>query len=585
MKNSWVKLLCFICLVNAGQAFAVEAFFAPPVPQGSIEVQLHATNAVVLNTPTVASFGVPFPRGSITTVGLNSLRVLDNGNEIAAYVIELTPWRHRTNVSLDAQSVRIALVQVEVSFSNLAASKLLTLEWGLTARTLSRPTRALRASTWHTVTSGSFVATDDIMEPNIYAVLPATWLSHGVLRANRALSFDPTNLEPRDNPVTNDAIATWPNYQESERAFKNDFYSVINADDPLVTIANQCPYKTGFEPWLYDRAATMFALHFRSGYLSALREAIRHTDFYRARINLNGQFALDPTDNKYSFNESLAYAYWMTGDATFLPPIISTANAHSGSPHAWNAGLGFWTERMAAFKLMAFAIDYEVNGNVGRRGEVNNIVSALLTHQNATDPAMPVAGRVEGGFYHTGNQHGDWDGAAYGGSSWMTALLSDALRRAYLTNEDNNTATLMRRIGSFLHASLRNEAGSFGTDTAPRYVVEYDGSDFTIEDPLHDEEHALDVLSAIAWADYFGALQNQRNPQLVADINQLYATYDLGVNYWIRPAAPASGLTAYRVNPWRKWGWQHRTSDGFSWAIQAANAPDPGTIFFNGFEN
>jgi hypothetical protein len=63
----------------------------------------------------------------------------------------------------------------------------------------------------------------------------------------------------------------------------------------------------------------------------------------------------------------------------------------------------------------------------------------------------------------------------------------------------------------------------------------------------------------------------------------LYDTYDLAVNYWIRPAGPASGLPAFRVNPWRKWGWEHRTSDGLAWAVQAATLAEP-PLFANGFE-
>jgi hypothetical protein len=100
-------------------------------------------------------------------------------------------------------------------------------------------------------------------------------------------------------------------------------------------------------------------------------------------------------------------------------------------------------------------------------------------------------------------------------------------------------------------------------------VIEHDGSDFAATSPIHDEEHALDVVAALAWADWFGALLNQRDPLLAAPVAQLYGSYDLGVNFWIRPAGPASGMAAFRVNPWRKWGWEHRTSDGLSWALTA----------------
>ncbi len=580
MRWHWAWLGA-LALMLVRPVVAVEAFFAAPVPAGSVAVDLHATEVVTVNTPVVASFGVPFPRGSITTAQLANLRVLDNGVEIPAYVQSLTPWRHRSDAGIDGQSLRVALVQVEVAFANTSQAKRVFVEWGGPARSLNRPTRALRASTWHLVTSGSFVAADNVFEPNVYATLPAAWLSRGALRTSQTAPFAADHPATRDDPATNDAIATWPGFTEADHALKNGLYTVVNEDDPLVTVANQCPYKTAFEPWLYDRAATMFTLHFRSGFLKPLREAVRHAEFFRARVNGSGFFSLNASDNKYSFNESLAYAYWMTGDDTFLPAITNTATAHNGSPHAWSAALGFWTERMVAFKLMAHAIDYEVTGNTTRRDSVNAIVTALAAHQNGMPGGIP-ANRIDGGWYHTGNQHGDWDGAAYGASTWMTALLTDALRRAYVTDENPAIADMIRRSGPFLRTALRTEPGDYGTVLAPRYVIEHDGTDFAIEAPIHDAEHALDVVAAIAWADYFGALVGPRDAQLAPTVDALYDTYDLGVNFWIRPAGPASGLPAFRVNPWRKWGWEHRTSDGLAWAVAAAAAESP--LFANGFD-
>ena len=567
-------------LVAGSALAAVSPFIAPPVSSGSIAVDLNASGAVSANTPVVASFGIPFPRGSITTAGLAQLRVLDGGVEIPAYVEALTPWRHRSNPAVDGQSLRVVLVQVEVVFANPALPKRIDVSFGGTPRTLNRPTRATRASTWAPVSSGSFAAADNVLEPMVYATLPAAWLAQGVLRHTRALAFDASNGPARDNPATMDATLTWPGTQEAERALKNNFYTVINEDDPLVAPANLCPYKTAFEPWLYDRAATMYTLYLRSGSLKALREAVRHSEFYRARLNASGGFSLNPGDNKYSFNESLAYSYWLTGDASFLPAITSTADAHNSSVHTWTAGLGFWTERNVAFKLMAHLIDYEISGSAARRDSVNAIVAALVAHQDGVPAGIP-ASRIDGGWYHTGDQHGDWDGAAYGASTWMTALLSDALRRAYASAEDVPTAQMIRRSGSFLRTALRTEASQYGGNTrAPRYVIEHDGTDFAVTEPLHDEEHSLDVAAALAWADYFGALLGQRDPALAAEVAGVYTSYDLGVNFWIRPTAPASGLSAFRVNPWRKWGWEHRTSDGLSWALLAVG----GEGFANGFE-
>ncbi|MDZ4811520.1 MAG: hypothetical protein SGI99_02755 [Pseudomonadota bacterium] len=587
MRYVFLALFSLIAMPLA----AVDPFHAPAATSGSVDVTLHATEVVTANTAVVAGFGVPFPRGSITAAGLANLRVMSAGVEIPAYVIELTPWRHRSNVTIDGQSVRVALVQVEVAFANTALPKTITVEWGGPARILNRPTRAVRATTWHQVTSGSFVAVDNVFEPNVLAQLPADWLSRGALRTSRTLPFDASNGAARDDPATMDAITTWPGTQEAERALKNNFYTTINQDDPLVTTL--IAYKTTREPWLYDRSANMFTLYFRSGSVKALREALRSTDFYRSKLTGAGAFTIEAGDSKYSYNESLAYAYWSTGDATFLPAISTTANQHNGTVHVWTPQVGFWTERGAAFKLMAHAIDYEVTGSVARRDSVNAIIQGLVDHQNGAALPIPMQGRIDGGWYHTGDQHDptEMPAALYGASSWMTALLSDSLRRAYATAEDLPSAHMIRRSGTFLKTSLRNQVGGYNGEVtwAPRYIIEWDGTDFAPEvqeaDPLHEEEHALETTSALAWADYFGALVNQRDATLASIVADVYDTYDLGVNNWIRPTAPASaGLAAFRVTPPRKWGWEHRTSDGLSWAIAAASAPAELPVFANGFE-
>src|SRR5690606_20933687 len=110
-------------------AVAVEPFLAGPVPAGSISVKLVPTEAVTPGSPRLVTFGVPFPRGSITAAGLSTVRVLRGGSEIPAYVRELTPWRHRLDPALDGTSVRIARVQILYTFAGTAAETI-TLSWG-----------------------------------------------------------------------------------------------------------------------------------------------------------------------------------------------------------------------------------------------------------------------------------------------------------------------------------------------------------------------------------------------------------------------------------------------------------------------
>lgn len=576
-------ILVALCFVAGLAHAAVEPFFSPAVPVGSLAVRLHPTEAVAPGNATLVTFGVPFPRGSLTAAQLSTLRVLKDGVEIPAHVEQLTPWRHRTNAAIDGQSVRVALVQIRVAFaSGFPASETVVVEWGTTPRLLDVPLRVDPRTAWHLVTSGTFVAGDAVMEPDVYAVLPAAWLSQGLLKPSRTSAFVDPSPAARDDPAVNDAIATWPGYEESERAFKNNFFTVINRDDPAVTLANQCPYRTVAEPWLYDRAATMFVLHFRSAGFDALREATRAAQFYANRLDANGFFTFAPGDSKYAYNESLAYAYWLTGDVALAERIERVVIANAAFPHVWTPQRGFWTERHAAFKLLANVVAYEVAGGTTYRDAVESILAAFRAHQDGAGGVIP-ANRVDGALYHTGSQHaGDWAAASYGASSWMTALLTDAAVRAYATGEDAATAQFLVRAARFLDATtIMTTANQYGGTLAlPRYAMLADGSDAQVN--ADDVEHALDVAGQIAWGAYFSGLAGAREPALVAGVADLYATYDVGVNFWIRPAGPASGNSAYRVAPWRKWGWEHRTSDALRFATSDAPATPP--LFADGFE-
>ena len=59
---------------------------------GIVEVRLHPVEGVAAGSEQLITFGLPFPRGSITQAGLSKVRVLDaRGQEIPAFVEQLTP--------------------------------------------------------------------------------------------------------------------------------------------------------------------------------------------------------------------------------------------------------------------------------------------------------------------------------------------------------------------------------------------------------------------------------------------------------------------------------------------------------------
>src|SRR5262245_135250 len=88
----------------------VEGFFGTPKPSGTVTLTLRPTEVVSASQPTTVTFGVPFPRGSISDPA--KIRVLKNGTEIPAYVDVATPWRSITQPSINGASIRVARVQI-----------------------------------------------------------------------------------------------------------------------------------------------------------------------------------------------------------------------------------------------------------------------------------------------------------------------------------------------------------------------------------------------------------------------------------------------------------------------------------------
>ena len=187
-------------------------------------------------------------------------------------------------------------------------------------------------------------------------------------------------------------------------------------------------------------------------------------------------------------------AYWTTGDNEFLAKIAPVTTAQNGFTHTWTPARGFWTERHAAFKLLANVVAYEVLGSTPRRDTVNQILADFRAHQDGAGGQVP-SPRIDGGLYHLGSQHdGDWADGSYGGSSWMTVLLADAVVRSYATGEDAQTAQFMRESAiSLLPPSSKppNTVTTRGGVALPRYGMLRDGSDGQIN--AEDVEHALDV--------------------------------------------------------------------------------------------
>ena len=406
-------------------------------------------------------------------------------------------------------------------------------------------------------------------------MLPAAYLAQGMLDA--PTTPDGASLaETRDNPAVTDAT-NFPGFTEYDYSKNNFFYTIINQNG--TSTSTPIPYKTDPEPWLYDRSSGMFGLYMKSGFATALREAVRSTDFYVNHLDANGFFTLKPGDPKYAYNESLAYTYWLLGDNKMLAPISKVTHAFDGTETHWTPNLSFWTERNSGDKLLANEMGYEVTGNATFKGNVQTIVGDFIWQQNGAGGQLP-ANRVDGGLYHLGFQH-DLDEVSSENvviaSSWMSALIVDPMVRVFGVWQDNaQIPDFIVRMGNFEKAaSLTDADGQFGGTTRyPDYLMRTDGTPDNRSDT--DVQHAMDVGAVAAWATYFAELRGTPDPSLRQLANDLYATYDKGVNFWTDPT------DGFVVEPPRRYNWEYKNSASFAWAMTATDAPaQPGTFEFS----
>ena len=201
------------------------------------------------------TFGVPFTRGSLPPAALAKVRVLkgrqrDPGLRPGPHALAARQQSgHRRPVR--PRGAHPDPLHVRGGLSPAPRRS----PWSGARRRAPRtsPRFTNPRTAWHLVTTGSFVAADNVFEPDVYAVLPKAHLTQGPLRLGRALPFDDSVTEARSDPAVMDATEHWPGFLEQEHAPRTTSTPRSTRTTRAVTPANRCPYKTDSEPWLYDR--------------------------------------------------------------------------------------------------------------------------------------------------------------------------------------------------------------------------------------------------------------------------------------------------------------------------------------------
>lgn len=508
-----------------------------PDSTSTLTITLHPNHSSVINTNTVAAFGVPFPRGVVASV--NQLVVRDaGGRELASHVQPLVTWRTLGGTRPSDGSVRSALIYVSVRFTQDAPMQIQLQLNG--TRSLQLGAQPAATANWRTVTRPDFDIA--LKEPPILATLPASWLSASELRT-----------------MTTAANAD-PDWAWFDASYVNSAYTATN--DLPASITQRIDFNDN-DPWLFDRTMTLFNVYIRTGDVRWLRHAHRSARFYLAHLNDQGYFDYKNGDIKYVYGHSLLVDLMLTGDTSLLTSIERTATLQETWNPVYTASTGFWTERHQTYALLGALTAWEATGATRHRDRVMAIVNASFAH--ADDP--PGSWPNDGCMLHKMRAHeGDPNDSPIC-SPWMNGLFASAMWSYYLQSLDEDALEFLADLGDFIAEEGIYDGSDDGVDFMVPYYLSSSVYHYTDDGAWGDVEHTCDVANVVARGAWARAELGQDPEALIDTALELLAGCEFVLNHWHRPGGVSNGLPEWRLSPPRKFNWWFGTTSDMPWIL------------------
>ena len=487
--------------------------FVTPVTAGTVDITLHPQSTVTLNQPTNIVFGMPFPKGFVSST--TNIRVLNSsGTEIPSFVVAINHWRN-----FQSPSTIVSLRSVQIGITHTFADRnpvVLRVEWG-SPRSQNISTAFTATSTWTSISSGpnptEYPSSDNVQEPRVYVTHPASWMSQSLLKT-------------RTTAVNEVSTYSW---------FDTEF---TDFSQTATTLA----YQTAYEPWLYDRAQTLYFAYFRTGSVDWLRRGHRAAQFYKANITSSGGFALGG-DSKYVYGQSMVYDMMLTGDTSLLPVIERTRLPHNGWPTTFSASTGFWTERGQAYAMHAALAAFEATGSATDATRATALFNSVFSMQQ-----NPVSGWTRIGCpLHTRNQHDPSESIPdVMCSPWMGALISDAVWKYYILSLDNNALIYL--------ADYADYVVNYGLVTQGGLRIPYYAASTYGNTGSGEIDHACDVMGALVKGYWAKEALGRSSTNLTSDINATLTSC-------------RQNLSSSSISPPRKYNWWFGTNSDFAWML------------------
>lgn len=600
MPTGVVSVLSDAPDITAGQAFT-----------------LHPLDYVSTPATVNVMFTVPIPFGLVTNV--NQIRITTAaGAELPSTIEDLGRWHEPAGVEIPRQAyVRAALVRMNVNFPDANGLSLkVTFDQPRTQEAnLTFAASAVR----HTIDTSTFFpneygAGEAIWEPNAVATFSAEWLCSCQLRQRMApIDTSDAQWENYEGAIqvgsytypTNGG-GTYPGDTEALSRIEQFAKTAVNDLRPHVTAVNHVAYEAfnEYEPWLYDRASTLWMVYFKTGKLKWWRHAHRASQFYRQHLREDGSFDLRAYDVKYSYGRCMLIDLLMTGDTTLVADIEKATTPYltdSGwyrdeyvyQEYTGSESIFAYTERQQGGALLNILDAWEATGDSAYLTRAQEIFASAFDLQQ--NPSTYNAAWVkDGGMPHSVMAHSGGLGGGTGNdpctSPWMLGIMLDATLRYYLMTEDPDALTFMADAGDY-YANVAIRQGTEGQLTGewvPWYLAsDADGVGYTFSEggELVDMEHVPDVLGAMVKCLWAKSMKGEDYTALNTAITNLYGSLNSpdwteystngAVGKWIRveQATIDDGKAIFRLvgAPPRKFSWWYSFSADMTYLEKVVN--------------
>ncbi|MGD8525762.1 MAG: hypothetical protein PVJ63_05910 [Thioalkalispiraceae bacterium] len=496
----------------------------------------------------IITFAIPFPKGIAKNIELISLRD-KNGNEIPSSVSRLIDWRDlHSNKTVSIRSVLFKLDSKDLTNRDSAYFVFYGKK-----RKLKKDIDTPPSQSWVTIDNGvypdEYPINEQIKEPAVYVTLPTDWLSACLLRT-------------RTIPLGSSSGLSW-----FDTAYENYSKTAVNDVDPRVTADNKINYASDAEPWLFDRATTLFGIYIRTGDIKWLRHAHRAAQFYANHVSAEGFFDLKSyEDLKYSYGQSMLLDYMLFGDARLLPKIEAVAKAGEGWNPVYTISRGFWTERHQTYALLAALSAWEATGNDRHAARVREVVGASFGHALNPPNGWPAIGCMP----HTRSSHeGDATHEAVC-SPWMGALFADAIWRYYIHSNDKNALVFLGDYADFLVKYgtyiVSADVAHISGRTMPWYMASHEFQ-FSDSGPWADYEHTCNVAGAMAKGMWAKKQLDEDTEAIKDTLEELLYSCNEVLDRWHRPRSINTGNPVWRLSPPRKYNWWFGTNLDMPWIL------------------